>query len=241
MDEATFQRLLFSSAPLLKVLPGQVPSGHASACLIDYRGKRILLTAAHATRDGGSWAVQTRYIPGKSTQLYGLGALHYLREVRLGEEAAERDIDFAYVVVPDEVAPQRQEIDPVSRKVTGQAPITIHSAPFAAEPTSEDRFGFCGLTKLVEERHPGQVYVSGDLQVVGDMTFLRAEDDWLVFKLPTKHPGHEYFRGCSGAPILNGAGLPVALVCEGREETDEIYGVSLRTYQAAIDILIDHG
>lgn len=241
MDEATIQRLFLSSAPLVKVPPGQLPSGHASACLIDYRGKRVLLTAAHSTRSGDPWAVQIKYIPGKKTELYGLGALHYLREVRLGEEAAGRDIDFAYVVVPDEVAPQRQEIDPVSRKVTDQAPITIHSAPFEAEPTSDDRFGFCGLIKPVQEHHPGQVIISGELRVTGDMTFLRAEDDWLVFKLPTKHPGHEYFRGCSGAPILNGAGLPVALVCWGKEEADEIYGVSLRAYQAAIDILIGHG
>jgi hypothetical protein len=63
-----------------------------------------------------------------------------------------------------------------------------------------------------------------------------AEDDLLAFHLPVEHPGHEYFYGCSGAPIIDAEGHVVALVCKGDMETSTVYGISLRRYQVALDI-----
>ena len=86
--------------------------------------------------------------------------------------------------------------------------------------------------------HPNVTFVSSELRVYDSLTYLRTEGDNLVFKLPFNHPGHLEFRGCSGAPIINGAGMPVALLTGGSITTNEIYGVSLAMYRAPNDILL---
>jgi hypothetical protein len=53
-----------------------------------------------------------------------------------------------------------------------------------------------------------------------------------------EYPGHEYFKGCSGAPILDSDGKLVALVCMGVPAVNSIYGVSVKRYKAALDILV---
>ena len=87
------------------------------------------------------------------------------------------------------------------------------------------------------ESHFGNTYFGGELKIYTELAYLRTEGDYFVFKLPFKHPGHEHFQGCSGAPILNADGQPVALVCCGEESNDEIWGISLEKFKVAIDIL----
>jgi len=53
-----------------------------------------------------------------------------------------------------------------------------------------------------------------------------------------KHPGHDDFRGCSGAPIIDTKGNVVALVCHGDDASDEIFGISIKDYQLSLDILV---
>lgn len=69
-----------------------------------------------------------------------------------------------------------------------------------------------------------------------DMTYQGMQDDLYKFKLPKKHPGHEYFRGTSGAPIMDNEGNVVALVCEGDVNEDLIFGVSIKQYKSSLDI-----
>lgn len=82
-------------------------------------------------------------------------------------------------------------------------------------PDPKDRFGFCGMVLSAQEEHFGQTYLSGEIRLYEGLSFLRFSGDHIVFKLTFKHPGHKDFKGCSGAPIINSDGVPVALVCEG--------------------------
>jgi len=68
-----------------------------------------------------------------------------------------------------------------------------------------------------------------------DLKYTGNDGDYLIFELPTPHPGHEHFQGCSGAPIIDKEGNTVALVCKGDIATNRIYGISLKRYQVAID------
>jgi hypothetical protein len=74
MNDATFQKHLWlSSVPLVRLNDQQMPTKFASGCLIDYFGKRVLLTVSHATRDQKNWAIQLRYVPGNGTETFQLG------------------------------------------------------------------------------------------------------------------------------------------------------------------------
>lgn len=63
----------------------------------------------------------------------------------------------------------------------------------------------------------------------------RTEGVYHYFKLPVDHPGHEAFRGCSGAPIVGDDRRVVALVTGGDIDANEISGITISAFKKAID------
>ncbi len=53
--------------------------------------------------------------------------------------------------------------------------------------------------------------------------------------MPSAHPGHEYFRGCSGAPVISSKNELIGLVCHGLPNSDKIYAISLPKMNAILD------
>jgi hypothetical protein len=236
MPQVDQLELYLSSVPLVRIGADSLPSGHASGCLIDYGGKRLLLTVAHATADNQRWALQVGFDQAlQQTQLFGLGAIRFLASGTLSASHLER-VDFSYVQVPSTTVAFRQGIEIPSNVIKAERPIKVHTPTFEELPDTADRYGFCGLVLPAREEHFGTTYASGEFRIYENLAFLRPEGDKLVFMLPSKHSGHDQFEGCSGAPILNSAGVPIALVASGCKDTDEIYGLSLATYKMALDI-----
>lgn len=238
MNDIGFQkRLLLSSVPLVRLNSQRLPTGIASGCLINYSGKRLLLTVSHATGDQGNWAIQLRYVPGKGTETYQLGAMHFLAKGSLSKPMLD-DVDFSYIEMPSSVCAYRQEIEAPANVVKFETPITVHTPSLEDVPQPANKFGFYGVVKPTLENHFGQAYFGGEPRIYSGLSFLRTEDDYHVFSLPFSHPGHEHFQGCSGAPILSDTGALVGLVCKGCVRTNEIWAISVRAYKTPIDILV---
>jgi hypothetical protein len=238
VDDADFQKHLWlSTVPLVRLNEQRQPTCFASGCLIDYSGKRVLLTVSHATGDQKNWAIQLRYVPGKGVEIFQLGAMHFLKKASLSEPEL-KDVDFSYVEVPSTICAYRQDIEPPANVVKSEALIAVHKPSLEDAPQPGDDFGFCGMVMPSPEKHFDQTYIFGELRIYFGLSFLRTEDDYHVFSLPFPHPGHEHFQGCSGAPILSRSGSLIALVCKGSEKTNEIYGISIRAYKTPIDILV---
>jgi hypothetical protein len=164
--------------------------------------------------------------------------MNFLAKASLRKPCAKLvPVDFAYVEVPTGLHPCRQEIE-FPNTIKSEAPITIHTATFTELPSCVDNFGFCGLVLPSREEHLGVVYFERHPRIYSGLSFLRTEDDLHYFSLPFSHPGHEQFEGCSGAPILSEKGALVALLCGGDVDTNEIYGISIRTQKTPIDILV---
>lgn len=237
MPKQDFEKLLFLSSVQLNQLNDQkIPIGFASGVLVEYHDQHLLLTVSHATGNSKNWAIQTKYVPEKGTENYQLGAMNFLTKISL-PALTIKDVDFSYVRVPKSIVGYRQEIEPPNI-VKSEIPITIHQSNLDDMPTLGDNYGFCGMIMPTHENHFGQFYVGGELRVYSGLSYLRTEEDYHIFKLPFKHPGHEHFRGCSGAPILDESGKIVGLVCHGDEKADEIYAISLKAYKIGIDILV---
>ncbi len=236
-DQEFERRLWLSSVPLLKLSKDHLPTNTASGCLIDYGGKRILLTVSHATGDQGNWAIQKRFVQGQGTEVHQLGAMNFLAKASVSNAGIE-DVDFSYVEVPSDLQAFRQEIEAPANVVKSETAVTVHKPTLEDEPRSDDSFGFCGLVMTTSEEHFGNRYLAGEFRVYHGLSFLRTEDDYHIFSLPFPHPGHEHFKGCSGAPILRKSGSLVALVCSGDAGNGEIRGISVKAYKAPIDILV---
>jgi hypothetical protein len=231
-------RLWLSSVPMYRMDDTNgPPQGMASGCLLDYGGKRILLTVSHATKQEGRWAIQLRYEPGKGTVLHSIGAMNFLQKRYIGLSKRRPElIDLSYASVPSSLQAWRQEIEPITNAIQKELPIRPLVSDLTAKPKFGATYGFCGQVMHEWEAHPGQQYLNAQTRIYTGLTYSRTEDDFHYFSLPFAHPGHDHFRGCSGAPMLSETGELVALVCGGVEESGEVYGIALRTYKVALDI-----
>ncbi|WP_162626982.1 hypothetical protein [Aeromonas allosaccharophila] len=231
-----YSQIFQSSIPLRNLDENKLPKGIASGCLIDYSGKRILLTVSHATGNQENWAVEIGYEKNKGTISYQLGAMWFLRGGSI-LDLHFKDIDFSYVEVPSDLIAFRQELD-FKGNVKKQVQLNVFSPDFDVLPSIDEQYGFSGSVMPSIESHNGQVYFFSEFKVYAGLKYLRKEDEFYVFKLPFTHPGHEHFKGCSGAPIIDTSGKVIALVCSGNEQTNEIYGIAISKYRVALDILV---
>jgi hypothetical protein len=178
-------------------------------------------------------------VPGKGTQLHGLGSTHFLARTSLDTPKKRPElIDFSYVEVPGDLQPFHQEIEIGTKRIKGETPILILKPALSETPDPSAAFGFCGTVEHTWETHHGQSYLGGDTPIYTGLKFARTVGDLHYFALPFSHPGHEKFQGCSGAPILCSTGELVALVSGGDMDTNEIYGISTSAYKTPIDILV---
>ncbi|MCL4177538.1 MAG: hypothetical protein KJ072_07300 [Verrucomicrobia bacterium] len=100
-----------------------------------------------------------------------------------------------------------------------------------APPSVDEGYGFFGL---VTPCHSG-LFLEFQPQFEVGMSFLReGESGRLAFGLGSPHKGHDAYRGCSGAPIVDSKGRLVSLVIGGCQATNEIFGVPLHTYRSSI-------
>ena len=82
--------ITLSSIPIRSVDNNNMPTGIASACIIDYENKNILLTVHHATGNMENWGIQVKYVPTKGTQIKPLGSMNFLKTLFFRGEASLR-------------------------------------------------------------------------------------------------------------------------------------------------------
>ena len=149
-------------------------------------------------------------------------------------------VDFAYVDVPADLQPRLEKIDPHTGNILESRACTVWPPSAIAEPKVGVRYGFAGHTKPSLEGHSllaaDVKFCCTELRVCFPLSFVGQRDDLCVFQLPVEHPGHDFFKGCSGVPIIDEKGRVVALVCQGSIEDSMIYGITLRRYRFALDI-----
>jgi len=92
-------------------------------------------------------------------------------------------------------------------------------------PQKNTIYGFSG--DIMPTIIPQENAFVTDFHMFLGLKYDRYENDMYYFKMPEKHPGHEWFRGCSGAPIVGEDGKIVSLVKGGCTKNNEIYGNNL--------------
>lgn len=236
MIQETRQLLLFkSSVPLCRLDDSGQPSSAASGALVNVNGKRLLLTVEHATGDFGDWAIQIQYESGKGTTLYRLGAMNFLirGDINSGKS---KTVDFSCVDVPEDIQPVKQEISETFQ-ILGGISTDVHELKFPCKPKSEEIYGFSGFIKGSIEQHPHALILASEAQIYDGLKFIETRNgDVLVFSMPEVHLGHLEFKGCSGSPIISSNGEVIGLLTGGCKSKNEIYGLSLESYRAVLEL-----
>ncbi len=226
--------MLVTSIPLRQLDESDIPIGFASACLIDYRERRFLLSVQHAVKmQSKNWTVDLGYTPGKGTAFYRPNSFNYVAELTQGESTM-REVDFCYTEVPVDLSATYQHRTP--RGIFDERPCHIFQTDLTDLPVNSQIYAFSGEVK--PEQHGPQA-IATEKNVYPGLRYLHTDGEFHIFQLPVEHPGHEYFKGCSGAPIVDMNKKLVALVCSPGESANTIRGVSLARYKLAFDFICE--
>jgi hypothetical protein len=208
---------------------GAVVAG-AIGCLIDYRGRRFLLSAHHAMQ-GERWFIVIGFdATAGQFEVYRPSAI-----VRVAETEKNwvnfRDLDFCFAEIANDVTSIFEHRTPFG--VFSEArPRHVFQTDLTTVPNPESTYAFSG--QIEGERH-GPDWVSVHVTYPG-LKYLRTERELHVFSLPVPHPGHVAFKGCSGAPIVDTEKRAVALLLSGNEENNTVSGISLAYLKTTLDL-----
>ncbi len=204
----------------------------ASACLVDHLGCRWILTVSHAVGDGGCWAVECGFEPGRGTRLYQLGTMNFAALGELGCGNA-RALDLAYVKVPVDLVPRWQPANAAGNLIT-DLPRELASLSFTA-PSGQRDYGFAGNVQLSRETHRGQLYFATEQVAYSGLRYACDEDEFCVFELPSDRHRDEWLKGTSGAPIVDQEGNAVALVCRAGNQPNTIRAIPMRYFRPLLE------
>lgn len=223
--------VLLTSIPIRRYAPDESPVEIASACLLDYHDRRFVLTVSHAVNLGSNdWAIDLDFHPAKGTEIFRPSAFLYLNEMKRGTGEIT-EIDYCYAEIPTDVNPVWQHLTPrgpQSEKIARH----IFSEKDIVEPQDSEVYAFSG--QVHPERHCTHTLVTQPTVYPG-LRYTTSEGPFHEFKLPVPHPGHDSFKGCSGAPIVDTNHRVVALVVNGDISKNTIYGISLARYKFTLD------
>jgi hypothetical protein len=213
-----------------------MPINHASGVIVNYCNKKVLLSVFHATRDFSNWALEIKTDFAIGTQLKWLGLLGTAVVGNTTHDEIKR-IDFSYTTLPEDIKTFHQVIEPETNTVYEHERLIL-DIDFNVKPSANKKYSFFGQTEI---NNNGNV-INSTGKLITEMDFVEEKEQFYVFKLPFKHPGHQFFKGASGAPILDNDGNLISIVSRGENEQDVIkdliYGLNLKKYKSIIDIQV---
>jgi hypothetical protein len=225
-----------TSIPLYRIDEQEKPVGVASACLVNIGGRKLVLSVSHATGTGRWIAEMKRDSALGKTLIHYFGAQWTVQRLYQNNSMPE-ELDFSFTEVPDEFHPMMQERDSTGM-IVNERPRHEFITTLQEAPCVEEAYAFTGR---VHSAQLDDLTYWSEPTVYPGLKYLGTEGDYYVFKLPVDHPGHDAFRGCSGAPIVDQKQQVVALVCSGDIESNSITGIAVRHVAEAIHSYISSG
>lgn len=211
-----------TSIPLRHLDEHGKPIGIASGCLVVCAGRKFILSVRHAVKpDSMGWAIELGYDHEKGTEMYWPKKFLYMAEMKKGSGIID-NLDFCFAEIAVDVESTYAHRTPYS--VSDVRVRHIFDIKDFIEPNPDEIYAFAGEVK--PEMH-GLDAMATEMNVYPNLQFICTDGPFHVFKLPVDHPGHQAFRGCSGAPIVDTRHRVVALVSDGDERSGTIRGVAI--------------
>lgn len=224
-----------TSIPICRLDARGLPIHIATGCFVEFRSRRFVLSVSHAvTMHENNWMAFEGFQSGQGSAYYRLGQFVYLREMTMGVPELD-DVDFCAVEVGPSFAPLYQLHTP--RALSDEQPRHIFQSDLNDQPDTEQVYAFSG--RIQPEQHGADAVVTTTAVYPG-LKYIHTDGALHVFRLPVPHPGHDAFRGCSGAPIVGRDKRVVALLCDGDASANTVRGVSIQRGRAVLEFLCRH-
>lgn len=252
MNAESRERIIRSTVHISMLEPSdKLPVSIGSGCLVDYFGKKILLTAAHVTNKEAGTCIDMGEPPvNGQTRLYSVGTMNYLLQFNLNqideqvtlidwepsriEAKAFGEIDFGYVEIKEDLQLLQHAIAELEIRA-GKKEI-IHTN-LADVPTASHEYGFFGRTKPSLYRTATTHLFELQEVFYGGLRYVEKINHFYCFELPAEIKNYKDFKGTSGAPIMDQSGRVVALITHGYLNDNKIYGVAVSDFRQLLDVL----
>jgi len=226
----------YSTVPLRKLDDNNMPCGIGSGCLFDFKVYRFLLTVFHVAEKSAKWCAQLQFNDEvQKTEVLYLNEFSFIGDFTQDKKSIT-DVEFSFHPVPNDLKCffHHRTRDGKTIELKERPVLTLNDV---GEPDKQTYYGFSGEIKPTSI--PDLSAFETEIHIYHGLKYDRFENDRHYFKMPEKHPGHEWFRGCSGAPIIGENGKVVSLVCGGCTEKNEIYGNNLQKCMRTLDCFIE--
>lgn len=224
-------KLILSSVPLKKLDESRKPIDFASGCFLRHNNKKLLVSVFHATQNDDRWLIEERSNFKTAIKLHKLGLFGCVKAINLDNDTIT-ELDFSYISINRNIKSYYQIVNEKNELLENIERTELVLNP-NTESTKELEYGFAGFSEFEINKN----IIDYKLKVITGLKLENVIGDFYKFKLPFKHPGHTFFKGISGAPILDNQGNLVALLSRGDEKPSEfIYGFAINKYKSILDI-----
>lgn len=226
----------YSSVQLRKFDENGKPCGFGSGCLLDFKKRRFLLTVFHVAQKSSTWSAQIQYNDEvQQLEVLFLNEFCYIADfAKDGKSIKEVEFSF-HPVRPDFTCYYHNRT--YEGKTLEFVERPVFNIESIGEPDKETYYGFSGDIQPIYIPHLNAFETTQ--HIYHGLRYDRLENDMHYFKLPEEHPGHDLFKGCSGAPIIGEDGKVVSLVSGGCTEKNEIYGCNIQKCIRTLDYFIE--
>ena len=211
--------------------------GVASGFFIPVDGATYLVSAGHALEKNG-WVIETTFtIENKGfTACIPINSPWTLKKLTTGSDKIQ-EVDVAWAKV-DLEAFQKTVLE--NSQLRGKNfEYLVYQGPLEDTPDANDPHAYAAANRVVLFPGPSGMYLERDYSYEVEMEYKGVREDGLyVFSIP-KHKGHEYYQGASGSPIVEPTGKVVAILVQGSETKNELYGYPTKGLIALIKICAD--
>ncbi|HUL13496.1 MAG TPA: hypothetical protein VLU73_15190, partial [Methylococcaceae bacterium] len=196
----------------------------------------LILSVSHAI-SFGRWVAEMRFDPEVDQTLVHHFGKQWTAQRLDQRTSMSEELDFSFTEVPADFFSMMQERDSAG-SIVNERPRHEFVTSLADLPVKDEIYAFTARA------HPVKRGKTADMSapaIYPGLKFRRTDGHYHIFELPVEHPGHETFKGCSGAPIVDRKRRIVALVCSGDMNSNTITGVSVHHIAHAIHAHIGGG
>jgi hypothetical protein len=196
--------------------------GIASGFFIKVDGSTFLVSAGHALTKHG-WAIETTLANENEskTACIPVRGTWTLKRFTLGKQKAQKlDIAWAKVDVED----FQKAIGEVKGLTVRRSDFLIYHGPLEDRPNPKEVYVYAAANRSELVSALGKTHMVREYSYEYEMEYKGITKGGLyIFSIP-KHKGHKYYKGASGAPIIEPSGKVLAVFVQGLESKNELYG-----------------
>jgi hypothetical protein len=209
----------------------------ASGFFISVEGSTYLISAGHALETNG-WAIETTFTiedQGLTACIPIGGAWIMKRLITTSPKLQDMDISWAKVNLDS-----FQKTVSEDKRLKGKSfEYMIYQGTLEDIPDPKDPHLYAASNRVLLFPAPGKMCLEREFSYEFEMEYKGTREDGLfVFSIP-KHKGHSYYKGASGSPIIEPSGKVLAILVQGCEAKNELYGYPLKGVVNFIKVGID--